>query len=148
MERKELLTKIAPCGLACYTCTAAKEGAIQAHSQALLTLLESFDRFAEQFSGYEPRLKKYPDFLQVLQLFSKASCQGCRSGQCPYPGCPVQPCITEKGHDFCFECESFPCEQEGFDPALKAKWLSANRRMSEIGVEAFFYEVKDKSHYA
>ena len=148
MDREELLKRIAPCGLVCYTCAAAKEGAIQTHSQALLRLLESFDRFAEQFSGYEPRLKKYPDFKQVLQLFSEASCEGCRSGSCPYPGCPVQPCITDKGYDYCFECEAFPCEQVGFDPALRRTWVRANERMREIGVEAYWHEVKDKSHYA
>jgi hypothetical protein len=148
MERKELLSKIAPCGLACYTCTAAKDGAIQAHSQVLLRLLDSFDRFAEQFSAYDPRLKKYPDFLQVLQLFSEASCEGCRSGSCPYPECPVQPCITDKGFDYCFECEAFPCELADYDPGLRAKWLCANTRMGEIGVEAYFDEVKDRSHYA
>ena len=148
MERQELLRKISPCGLACYTCTAAKDGAIQAHSQALLRLLESFDGFAEQFSGHEPRLKKYPDFFEVLQLFAKASCEGCRSGQCPYPGCKVQPCITDKGYDYCFECEAFPCAKVDFDAALRAKWIAANERMGEIGVEAYFYEVKDRSHYA
>ena len=148
MDREELLKMIAPCGLVCYTCAAAKDGAIQAHSQALLRLLESFDRFAEKFSGYEPRLKKYPDFEQVLQLFSEASCEGCRSGSCPYPGCPVQPCITDKGFDYCFECEAFPCELAGFDRALRIKWLRANRQMGQIGVEAYYNEVRDRSHYA
>jgi hypothetical protein len=148
MEREKLLKMIAPCGLACYTCTAAQEGVIQTHSEALLNLLESFDRFAEQFSTHEPRLKKYPDFVQVLQLFSEAGCTGCRSGACPYPGCRVQPCITEKGYDFCFECEAFPCDKLDADPALKDKWLSSNERMRAIGVEAYFDEVKDRSHYA
>ena len=101
-----------------------------------------------QFSEHEPRLKAYPDFAQVLWLFSEASCEGCRGGTCMYPGCPVQPCITAKGHDFCFECEAFPCEQEGFEPALRAKWMSANKRMRAIGVEAYWHEVKDASHYA
>ena len=148
MEREELLLKIAPCGLACYTCAAAKDGAIQAHSRALLGLLDGFDRFAERFSTHEPRLTKYPDFAQVLQLFSEAGCEGCRGGTCIYPGCPVQPCITRMGYDYCFECEAFPCEQVDFEPALRDKWLSANERMREIGVEAYFDEVKDRSHYA
>jgi hypothetical protein len=148
MDKKELLKRIAPCGLVCYTCAAAKDGAIQTHSRALQRLLVSFDRFAERFSGHEPRLKKYPDFVQVLQVFSEADCKGCRSGSCPYPGCRVQPCITEKGYDFCFECEAFPCEQVDFDPALRRKWVRANERMREIGVEAYWHEVKDKSHYA
>ena len=148
MEREEQLRKVAPCGLICYTCAAARDGAISNHSQILLRLLESFDRFAEQFSAHEPRLIKYPDFLQVLQLFSEAGCEGCRGRNCMYPGCRVQPCILEKGLDFCFECGAFPCEQVDFEPALKAKWMRANERMRAIGVEAYFDEVKDGSHYA
>jgi hypothetical protein len=148
MKKEELLRKVAPCGLLCYTCAAAKHGAIRIHSQALLELLDSFDRFAEQFSAHEPRLSKYADFKQVLLSFSEASCEGCRDGICMYPGCPVSPCIKEKGYDFCFECEAFPCEEADFDPALRAKWAKANKRMREVGVEAYFNEVENKSHYA
>ena len=147
MEREELLRKVAPCGLLCYTCTAARDGAIRIHSQALLRLLESFDGFADQFSAHEPRLRKYPDLKDVLLLFSEAGCEGCRGGNCMYPGCRVWPCIREKQYDFCFECEAFPCEEVDFEPGLRGKWLSANERMREIGVEAYFSEVKDRSHY-
>jgi hypothetical protein len=62
MDREELLEKVAPCGLICYTCTAAKDGAVQSHSRALLRLLELFDSFAERFSAREPKMAKYPDF--------------------------------------------------------------------------------------
>jgi hypothetical protein len=148
MKKEELLTKVAPCGLPCYTCAAAKGGAIQTHSQALLRLLDSFDRFAEQFSAHEPRLSKYADFKQVLLSFSEAECEGCRRGRCMYPGCPVWPCIREKWFDYCFECEAFPCEQVDFEPALREKWVRANERMREVGVEAYFNESKGQSHYA
>lgn len=147
MKKEEMLKKIAPCGLLCYTCTAAKDGAIQIHSRTLLRLLESFDGFAVQFSEHEPRLKKYPDFKEVLQFFAEASCDGCRDGDCMYPGCPVWPCIKEKGYDFCFECETFPCEKVESESPLRLKWLNANERMKEVGVETYFEEAKDKSHY-
>ena len=148
MERKQLLKKIAPCGLLCYTCAAAKDGAIQFHSHALLRLLESFDSFAEQFSEHEPRLRYYLDFKEVLMSFAEASCDGCREGGCMYPGCKVWLCIKENAHDFCFECRDFPCEKVDFEPALRAKWIRANQRMREIGAHDYFNEVKDKSHYA
>jgi hypothetical protein len=148
MEREELLGRMAPCGLACYTCAAAKDGAIQSHSRTLLRLLESFDGFAERSSDYEPTLKKYPDFKEVLLLFASASCEGCRDGKGTYPGCRVSPCTKEKGLDFCFECEAFPCDDTGFEPQLREKWLRANNRMREIGAEAFFNDVKDKPHYS
>ena len=148
MEKRELLKRIAPCGLVCHTCTAAKDGVIRAHSSALLGLLESFDRFAEAFSAHEPVLAKYPDFVQVLRLFADAGCQGCRDGTCMYPGCPISPCIKEKGYDYCFECEAFPCDKVDSEEHLKEKWMSCSLRMRKIGVEAYFHEVKDKSHYA
>jgi len=148
MEKRDLLKRIAPCGLACCTCTAAKDGVIRTHSRVLLGLLDSFDKYAEAFSAHEPVLAKYPDFKQVLLLFSQASCEGCRDGICMYPGCPISPCIEEKGYDYCFECEQFPCDKLDSDEHLKGKWLSCNLRMKEIGVEAYFHEVEYRSHYA
>ena len=41
-------------------------------------------------------------------------CKGCRTleGQIlDFPVCKTFQCITEKGHDFCFECNDFPCEK-------------------------------------
>jgi hypothetical protein len=148
MEKEELLRKIAPCGLLCHTCIAAHDGAIQGHSQALLGLLDSFDGFAGQFSAHEPRLSKYPDFKEVLQLFTEGACKGCRDGNCMYPGCPVWPCIKETDYNFCFECDAFPCDKVDSDPMLRAKWLKANERMKEIGSEAYFSETKNEPHYA
>ena len=148
MERTELLNKVAPCGLLCSTCTAAKDGTIKNHSKELLKLLENFDGFAEKFSDYEPRLKNYPKFIDILHMFSDAGCEGCRGGNCMFPGCPVEPCTTQKGIDFCFECETFPCVKMGFDRSLKLKWITANRRMKEVCVQVYFIESKDKSHYS
>lgn len=148
MEKATLLKRIAPCGLVCYTCAAAKNGILQQHGKELLRLLGSFDMFAEKLSAFEPRLKKYPEFKEVLQLLGEASCEGCRDGICKFPGCGIAPCIKGKGHDFCFECPSFPCQEADFEPMLKAKWLAANERMKEIGAEAYYEEVKDRSHYS
>jgi hypothetical protein len=148
MEERELIKKIAPCGLVCFTCTSAREGVIQSHSQALLNLLEGFDGFAEHFSALQPTLKEYPEFKEVLLLFSGASCDGCREENHCYPDCPISPCVREKGVRFCFECEAFPCDKMRSVRPLGATWLMANRRMKRIGVEAYYEEVKDKSHYA
>ncbi len=147
MDRKDLLKAIAPCGLVCSTCTAAKEGDIQVHSSALLSLLEGFDGFAERFSAFQPALKKYPEFKEVLALFDNASCTGCRQTNQCFPDCPVSPCAREKGVDFCAECEDFPCDKIRSIRPLGAKWLLAGRRMQKIGVEAYYEEVKSKSHY-
>ncbi len=45
-----------------------------------------------------------------------AACGGCRAAQgkpAPFCGgdvCTVWPCVTERGHEFCFECADFPCD--------------------------------------
>jgi len=42
------------------------------------------------------------------------NCKGCRTleGQIlDFPVCKTFQCITEKGHEFCFECNDFPCEK-------------------------------------
>jgi hypothetical protein len=113
-----------------------------------MNLLDNFDSFANQFSNHEPGLKNYPAFKEVLLMFTKAGYGGCRGGTCMYPGCPISLCIAQKGHDFCFECDDFPCEKVNVERTLKSKWLMANRRMKAIGVQAYFDELKDKSHYA
>ncbi|MFX0075579.1 MAG: DUF3795 domain-containing protein [Candidatus Hermodarchaeota archaeon] len=41
-------------------------------------------------------------------------CKGCRSqrGQIlKFPVCKTYQCVTEKGHEFCYECSDFPCEK-------------------------------------
>jgi hypothetical protein len=42
------------------------------------------------------------------------NCNGCRihKGQIlDFPVCKTFQCVTEKGHEFCFECSDFPCEK-------------------------------------
>lgn len=148
MNSDVLLKGLSPCGLVCYTCVAAKGGITQEHARKLLNYLESFDIYAEKLSGFELRLKKYREFNELLHLLGEANCEGCRDGVSKLPGCGIAQCIKEKGVDFCFECPSFPCDKADFEPLLKTKWLKANKRMKKIGVETYFQEVKDKSHYA
>ena len=41
------------------------------------------------------------------------NCKGCReqSGQISkLPVCKTYECVTNKGYEFCYECEDFPCE--------------------------------------
>ncbi|MCP4675459.1 MAG: DUF3795 domain-containing protein [Deltaproteobacteria bacterium] len=147
MEKETLLKRVAPCGLVCYTCAAAKDGIIQQHGAELLKHLDGFEPYAEMMSVYDKRLKQYPVFKEVLQMIGDAGCEGCRDGVCKFPDCGIAPCIKENGHDFCFECPEFPCKEADFEPLLKVKWLRANERMMQVGVEAYFNEMKDRSHY-
>jgi hypothetical protein len=148
MTTNNLLACIAPCGLACHTCAASAGGVMKEPAQQLLRYLEGFDLYAAKLSAFDPRLKKFGDFKEVLGMLGEASCEGCRDGVCKFPGCGIAPCAKELDHDFCYQCPEFPCDKADFEPLLKAKWLKANERMKEIGPEAYFEEAKGRSHYA
>jgi hypothetical protein len=127
MEYREILDFLAPCGLNCRKCLAHTEGEIAGHSIELQKLLGNFDIYAERFSNFLPVFQNYPSFKKLLSYLAEPDCQGCRH--------------------FCFQCAEFPCEKTNFDPHLKARWIKMNRRMKEIGVEAYYEEIKDVRRY-
>jgi len=147
MEYKDILNILAPCGLNCRKCLAYSEGEIRTHSIDLQKLLGSFDRYAERFSLFLPVFKNYPFFKELLAYFTQADCNGCRKGACKYPNCGVIACYQQKGVDFCFQCDEFPCEKTNFDPDLKRRWIQMNNRMKEVGVETYYQETKDLPRY-
>jgi hypothetical protein len=147
MKYEEVVDILAPCGLNCSKCMAYTEGSITHHAKELQRLLGSFDIYAKRFSNFMPAFKNYPSFKEVLDIFVKADCAGCRKGHCIYPNCGVAPCYKERGVDFCFQCEDFPCDHTNFDKHLHERWLRMNKRMKEIGVEAYYEETKDQSRY-
>ncbi|UCD52643.1 MAG: DUF3795 domain-containing protein [Phycisphaerales bacterium] len=147
MEYGDILRELAPCGLNCRKCLAFREGDIRKTSRELQRLLGSFDGYAERFSGFLPVFGNYPAFKELLAHFTQGHCAGCRSGQCRYPNCGVMPCYKDKGVDFCFQCDDFPCEKSNFDPNLKRRWIEMGSRMKEIGIEAYYEETKDEPRY-
>lgn len=146
-EYDKILDFIAPCGLNCRKCLANVRGEIAGHSIELQKLLGNFDIYAERFSSFHPIYKNYPSFKKLLSHLAKPDCNGCRQGTCKYPNCGVAECYKNKGVDFCFQCDEFPCEKTNFDPHLKARWIKTNKRMKEIGVESYYEETKDLCRY-
>jgi hypothetical protein len=82
----------------------------------------------------------------------KLPCAGCRNiaGDCPVISekCETYNCVREKGVDFCFECDDFPCSK--LCPAAeRADVLPHNLKtfnlctIRRIGIEGF---VKDSGH--
>jgi len=147
MNDKEILEVLAPCGLNCTKCMAFARGDIKKNAGELKRLLGSFDNYALRFSRFAPVFENYPSFKKLLDYFAQAGCKGCRNGDCVYPNCGVASCYKQKGVDFCFQCDEFPCEKTNFDPNLKERWIKMNRRMKEKGGEAYFDEVKDLPRY-
>ena len=143
----EIIKCLAPCGLNCVKCIGFDEGDIKKHSNELKRLLGSFDNYAERFSNFIPVFKNYSAFKELLNYFTQANCKGCRQGDGKYPNCSVASCCKQKGIDFCFQCEEFPCEKTNFDPNLKERWTKINNRMKAIGPEAYYEETKESPRY-
>ena len=112
---------IAPCGLCCETCFAHVNGNIRKYSLKLKEKLGSFHNNARRFEILlgDPIFKKYAAFKEMLDYFSSENCKGCRKEQCKiFNHCGVRPCHQEKGIDFCYQCDEFPCH-----PNISEVWL-------------------------
>jgi len=82
---QELFNSTAPCGLDCFNCPLFGDNVNSAPSDLI-------DQVEENFPGTLP-------------------CRGCREQGCPLTpaGCQTRICVLGRGHDFCYQCESFPC---------------------------------------
>lgn len=147
MEYDALLDEFAPCGLSCRKCFACTYGEIGDAAGTMKRLLGNFDVYAARFSTFLPEFNDYPAFKRMLDYFAAPDCLGCRKGTCKYPHCGVVDCYRDKGVDFCFQCNEFPCEKTNFDPHLRERWVRMNLRMKEIGVQAYAEETRDQCRY-
>ncbi len=116
------LKVVSPCGIDCFNCP----------------LFES--QVTEEFRKYVSKTKGIPE--------EEVACKGCRDGNlCKYlelegKECKTLNCIKEKELDYCFQCDSFPCEflmpvadgAERFPQNIKLYNLCTMKR---IGVEAW-----------
>ncbi|WP_022667173.1 DUF3795 domain-containing protein [Desulfospira joergensenii] len=149
-KMEEIKACLAPCGLSCEACFAHVDGAIRDHSIKLKEKLGNFDIYARRFETLvgDPVFKKYPQFKEMLDYFSSANCTGCRSEQCKlFKDCGVRPCHQEKGVDFCFQCDAFPCDQTHFDEHLHERWVRLNEIIRKSGIEAFYEKSRTRPRY-
>ncbi|MFW5487770.1 MAG: DUF3795 domain-containing protein [Desulfovibrio sp.] len=147
MQREELLQILAPCGLDCARCLSRAGGAIQQASKALVAGLGGFDKLAPRFANMNAVFEQYKGFQAVVEFLASGSCTGCRSGGCLNGSCGVKDCIREMGVDFCYECAEFPCDRSNLSSGLRDRWEQMNRRMKEIGEEAYLEETTRKPRY-
>jgi hypothetical protein len=146
----DFINKFGPCGLLCEKCFAFNRGSIKLRAEQLKNNLGEFDNYAKRFVSLldEPAFEKYPDFKEFLQLLTSGNCQGCRKQECHlFKGCKVRECYKTKGLDYCYQCNDFPCNHTGFDDNLNHRWLKINHKIREIGLEAYYDEIKDKPRY-
>jgi len=150
MDYEFIKSRLSPCGLHCGKCFAFADGEIALLSKQLKLLLGNFDIYAERFVSLlnEPAFSKYPDFKALLNLLSEPKCKGCRKEKCIlFKSCKVRECSEKKNVDFCFQCSDFPCNDTGLDEHLYKRSVSINQEMKDIGVEAYYDEIKDKPRY-
>lgn len=150
MDRETIKEALAPCGLNCETCFAHVDGAIRKHSLALKDALGNFGPYAKRFETMlnKPVFGNYPAFKELLDYLAGENCRGCRHEQCKlFAECGVRPCHQEKDVDFCYECEEFPCAKTNFDQGLQERWVALNRKIREIGLEAFYEKSKNRHRY-
>ena len=147
MNRKDLLNRLAPCGLDCSRCYAFADGEISILSKKLGQLLGDFEKYALRFSDDLPIFTHFPSFRLLLDYMARVDCLGCRRGNCRHPLCAVKNCHKKKNVDYCFQCTEFPCENTGFSKELKQRWIQRNYRMKEIGIEAYYEETKKLPRY-
>jgi hypothetical protein len=148
LTTKEMIERIAPCGIDCGRCAFFSAGPVKRASRELSENLRGFEHLAQAMSEAVPALGKYADFAAVLEFLTQGRCDGCRAGgQAGFPGCRAKTCVQEQDAAFCHECARFPCEDNRYPPSLKQRWLENNLRIREKGLEAFFQEQLEKPRY-
>ncbi len=139
--------ELAPCGLSCVRCLAYRHGPAREHAAALLQALEGFERHADRFSAFNPVFSRYQAFQEMARWLARGECGGCRTGQCLHGACRIGSCAREKGVAFCFQCDDFPCRDSGLTEPLLSRWIAMNRRLAEIGPDAFLDESNARPRY-
>ena len=156
--KQDLLNYIAPCSLLCYTCPALKDGAISEYAIKLCKYFEGYYDFndANMPDQYRWRLNEFEEFYKQLEKYTKRKCPGCRnnpsSGSGCIEGCFITSCVKEHGVDYCAACSEYPCEKAKtffttINKIIGQDWENGNKRIKEIGIEEYFNEKKNMSHY-
>lgn len=158
IEKQKLLHYVAPCSLLCYTCPGLKDGAISGCAHRLCKYFEGYYDFndANIPEQYHSLLDEFEAFYLKLDGYTKASCPGCRNNPSTgigcIEGCVVPSCVKEHGVDFCAECQEFPCQKAKdffttVNNIIGSDWEAGSKRIREVGIENYFNEKKDLSHY-
>lgn len=85
----------------------------------------------------------FDEFIKGLRWLASQErpCKGCRfgGGWSWWGDCPVRDCCVQKGVDFCYQCEDFPCKKLRKEPLLKRKkeMIEANNQIETLGIESY-----------
>jgi hypothetical protein len=148
MEKSELLSRLAPCGLDCGRCIRFKGGEIALAAETLKGRLAGFGNAAPRFASMSPALNGYKQFEEVVDMFIAADCPGCRvePSKC-YPACAAKTCHKEKKADFCGECAEFPCKRNEYPEMFARIWEINGKKIKSMGAMGYFEEQLKKPRY-
>jgi len=147
LSSRDVVARLAPCGLDCERCAWCAHGTVRRLATDLAKALEGFEGMAARMAERVPALAAYDRFAEVLALFAGASCAGCRAGGSTLPFCAARTCFREKGVDFCFQCDEYPCGRNAYPEMMVRRWRAWNDRMREVGVERFYQESLQRPRY-
>jgi len=134
------------CGLYCGAC-AIYQQMIKKRGKQLLEVLNAyqFREIAKEAKEWDPKLKHYAQFEEVLQSLMKmfGECPGCVAGGGP-PVCVIRDCCKENGLSTCAECDKMPCDK--LEPQIQGYkgHLDGLRRIREIGTDKWAKEMERK----
>jgi len=144
---QKVVNRLAPCGIDCERCVRYDKGTVKRLATELGAALEGFERMAARSVDRVPALKDYDRFAEILGFFRGSDCPGCREQGCPLPICAARDCYREKGVDFCFQCDEYPCERNQYPQIMVERWRAVNDRMREVGPEQYYRESLEKPRY-
>lgn len=139
MEKANLADLVGYCGLYCNAC-GIRQGKIRNAVENLRSTIASygFDKIMPELSQWEPSLKHYNKFDQVMNGLVKlfGECPSCLQGGGD-PNCKVRTCANQKNYRTCTECrEAENCEnltpyRKYYEAAFKSIKQSDIKRYAE-----------------
>jgi len=148
MSLKEEYKYISFCGkYSCASCHYHK-GTIVKAAQNLLAFAEKYGSLRLIANG--KKACNFDEFMKGLRWLASQDkpCKGCRfgGGWSWWTDCPVRECCIQKGIDFCYQCEDFPCKKLKEEPLLEYKKsiIETNNQIKTIGIESWLPLLKKK----
>ncbi len=116
-------------------------------AEDLLSYVENHNSLPLIAAGTDTNFDAFVKGLQWLALH-KEPCKGCRfgGGWSWNPDCEIRICTMEKGVDFCYQCEEFPCKTLQTEPFFERKKgiIDANTQIKAIGIKKYMQTLKKK----
>lgn len=148
MGLKREYTYISYCGkYYCAFCDYHK-GTIVKDAKNLLAFAERYGSL--RLIANNNNVCNFDEFLKALKWLASQDtpCKGCRfgGGWSWWGDCPVRDCCIEKGVNFCYQCQDFPCEKLNEEPLLDRKkaMIEANNQIKIKGIESWMQQLKKK----